>query len=746
MTTLIGQPLPRPDGRAKVTGAAAYAADHNLPGQLYAVYVTAPIPAGRVASVDPTRALAADGVLRVLTHADMPRLGKAPSPPLASAFMPMQGEEIRYEGQPVAIVLAETLEAAEHGARLVEAHYEAAAFAMPGEAPVDGSGADAKHTHEPHKDSGYLLDEAEFAKGDIEAGMGAAAHRHEAVYVQPSRHNNPMEPSATVARWEGDRLTSHDSVQHGYSAQAVLAAAFGIPPGDVRVICPHTGGGFGAKGYVWPHQILAPAAAKVAGRPVKLVLTRAQMYANVGYQPRMIQGVALGCDAAGQLTALRHEVVNVTGVSDDFVEFATAASKALYATPAIRCSQKVERCNINLPTAMRAPVEGPGTWALESAMDELAHRLGVDPLDLRLANYAEVDPAHGKPWSSKKLREAYLEGAELFGWRSRPKEPARDGPWLVGTGMASCTMGTFRFPSKARVRLLADATAVVEAGFHDIGAGTLTIFPQIAADVLGLDPGRVTARMGDTSMPLAGPTYGSSSTIGVGAAVLRAAEDARGKLARLANLPPDEVEMRGGRIMRRGGASAGEGIAVAGAMREAGAGEVVGEGAFTLPGNVPFEGDGKGTPYAMRTFGAIFVEVGVDPELGLLRLRRAVGSYSAGRIINPRTAHAQMTGGIIWGWGKAAMEASVHEPRLGRWLSKNLSGVAIPVNADIPSDIEVHFVDEFDEHAGPLGAKGIGELGATGVAAAVANAVFHATGRRVRTVPIRIEDLLLEAA
>jgi xanthine dehydrogenase YagR molybdenum-binding subunit len=301
--------------------------------------------------------------------------------------------------------------------------------------------------------------------------------------------------------------------------------------------------------------------------------------------------------------------------------------------------------------------------------------------------------------------------------------------------MASCTMGTFRFPSKARVRLLADGTAVVEAGFHDIGSGTLTIFPQIAADMLGLDPAKVTARMGDTTLPQAGPTYGSSSTIGVGAAVLDAARDARRKLARLANLPPDEAEMRGGRILRHGG-GVGDGVAVADVMREAGVGEVVGEGAFALPGEAPFEADGKGTPFAMRTFGAVFVEVGVDPELGLLRLRRAVGSYSAGRIINPRTARAQMTGGIIWGWGKAAMEASEHEPRLGRWLSKNLSGVAIPVNADIPSNIQVHFVDEFDEHAGPLGAKGIGELGATGVAAAVANAVFDARAGGVRELPI----------
>jgi xanthine dehydrogenase YagR molybdenum-binding subunit len=351
-------------------------------------------------------------------------------------------------------------------------------------------------------------------------------------------------------------------------------------------------------------------------------------------------------------------------------------------------------------------------------MDELAHVLGMDPLDLRLRNVADADPASGKPWSSSKLREAYTEGARLFGWRGRPRG-ARDGHWRIGHGMASCTMGTFRFPAKARVRLLRDGSAIVETSTHDIGTGTYTIMPQIAADTLGLDPACVRLEAGDTRLPAGGPTYGSSSTMGTGSAVLAAARQVREKLARLTNLPPG-----------------------AEAMRQAGVEEVVGDGAFELPGGVPFEEGGAGTPYAIRTFGAIFVEVGVDAELGLLRLRRAVGSYSAGRIINPRTARSQMTGGIIWGWGMAAMEASQHEPTLGRWLSKNLAGVAIPVNADIPSDIVIHFVDEVDEHASPLGAKGIGELGATGVAAAVANAVFDATGRRVRSLPILPERLV----
>ena len=728
----IGDPVPRPDGPAKVTGRAKYAADYSVTGVLHAVYVGAPIPAGRVTAIEIEPALAAPGVVRVLTHRDLPRLlASAPTPPLASSFLPMQSDEVRHEGQPVAIVLGETLEAAEHGARLVKVTYERTTFR------AAGSGV----AEDPAPDSGYVafFEGTEFTKGDPDAGLAAAVHRLNAEYVQPSRHHNPIEPSATLARWEGDQLTVFDAVQHGYGVQLVLATAFGVPPANVRVVCPHTGGGFGAKGYVWPHEILAAAAARVVGRPVKLVLTRAQMYANVGYQPHMVQTMALGVDADGRLTGLKHDIVNLTSISDDYFDKATEASKGLYTTPAMHLRQRVERAHVNLPTPMRAPIEGPGTWALESAMDELAHRLAVDPLDLRLANYAEVNPADGRPWSSKKLREAYAEGARLFGWRERSREPRRDGDWLVGTGMASCTMGTFRLPSTVRVRLKTDGTAVIESGFHDIGSGTLTIFPQIAADVLGLDPGAVTCVMGDTALPEAGRTYASSSTIGVGTAVLYAAQEIRAKLARLAGLPADEVEMRGGRIERRGGSN---GVPVADVLRQAGASELVGEGRFALPNDAPFEGDGKGTPYAMRTFGAIFVEVGVDAALGLLRLRRAVGSYSVGRIINPRTARAQMTGAIIWGWGMAAMEASHHEPTLGRWLSKNLAGVAIPVNADIPGDLQIHFVDEFDAHAGPLGAKGIGELGATGVAAAVANAVFHATGKRVRELPITPDKLV----
>jgi xanthine dehydrogenase YagR molybdenum-binding subunit len=726
----IGQPVARLDGRAKVTGAARYAADQHADGQLHAVFVGATIAAGSVERVDPAEAAREPGVVRVLTAADMPAVdpgfAAVASPPLATRFLPMQGDDVFYAGQPVAMVLAESLEAAEAGAELVRVTYRPAPFIVPDTAPAEP----------PSPDSGYAgIGQVTFRKGDAAARLARSPFRAGGQYIQPSRHNNPMEPSAILALWRDGRLTVYDSVQHVYAVQSILAAAFAIEPADVHVVAPHTGGGFGAKAYVWPHEILAAMAAKVAGRPVKLVLTRADMYAIVGYQPRMVQDVRLGAEADGRLTAVVHEADNITAVTDDYVEFGSSPAMSLYAAPAIAVGQRVRRGHVNLPTFMRSPIDGPGTWALGSAMDELARVLGIDPLDLRLANYADVDPSDGRPWSSKKLREAYDEGARRFGWRERPRGGSRDGHWLIGCGMADCTQGQFRFPSQARVRLCPDATAVVEAGYVDIGAGSTTIFPQVAADILGIEPADVTGVSGDSDLPFAGPTYGSGTTIGMGAAVQDAARKVVAQLAALAGWPAQGSYAGKGQL-RHGGQSR----AIDDLMREAGVRELTGDGEFFLPGNAV--ADAGDAAVSTRTFGVIFVEVGVDPQLGLLRLRRATGVYSAGRIINPRTARSQMIGGVVWGWGMAAMEASHYEPDLGRWQSPDLAGVALPVNADIPPAIDIAFVDEFDGHAGPLGAKGIGELSATGVAAAVANAVFDATGKRVRELPITPGKLL----
>jgi xanthine dehydrogenase YagR molybdenum-binding subunit len=476
-------------------------------------------------------------------------------------------------------------------------------------------------------------------------------------------------------------------------------------------------------------------AARVAGRPVKMALTRQQQYGMVGYQPQMTHEVHLGSDSQGRLLGVSHQAVNVTGTTDDYVEFGAVPAKSFYACANISATHRIRRGHVVLPTFMRSPWDGPGSWALGSAMDELSRSLNVDPLDLRLANYTELDPESGKPWSSKKLREAYDEGARRFGWRERPTGGTLDGHWRIGCGMADCSQGQARFHSTARVRLRADGTAQLESSFCDIGTGPATVFPQIVAAVLGLDPAQVTALSGDTNLPYAGPTYGSSTTISTGAAVQKAAQDVRSKLARLARWPVDQVSLQGGRI-----AYGSTSRTIQDVLGEAGVAELASDGAFDLPGNAPVDMGSPGFP--TRSFGVVFVEVGVDSELGLLRLRRATGVYSAGRIINSMTSRSQMIGGIVWGWGMVAMEASHYEPTLGRWLAKDLAGVPVPVNADIPPDIDVAFVDEFDANSGPLGAKGIGELGATGVAAAVANAVFDAIGVRVRDLPITPDKLI----
>ena len=687
----------RVEGPLKLTGAARYAADHRPDGVLHAVLVGAPVAAGRLRALDVAAARVLPGVTAVLTAADLPSFPKLP-PPAAVRTMPFSDEVIRHEGQPVAIVLAESIEVAEAGRAAVVVDCE------PGTPVLIGHGR-----REPAMGDDAVV----FERGDVDEAIAAAAIRIEQTYLQAPRHHHTMETSGTVARWDGDRLTLWDSVQASSTVIPVLSAALGLDAADVHVVARHTGGGFGAKGYIWPHEILAAEAARVAGQPVKLHLRRPDQFSNVGYQPWMEQTIRLAATADGVLLGLEHEAVNNTALAETHVEPATEASKSLYAVPALRLRQLVERVSLNVPTPMRAPVEGPGLWALESAMNELADAAGLDPLDVRLANFAETSPTDGRPWSANGLREAYEEGARRYGWRTRHERPRRDGPWVIGHGMATCSMGSFRFPGAGRVRLRRDG-AVVEANVHDIGTGVQTVLTQIAADELGISPDQVEMRWGDTDLPRTGPTYGSSTTVGTGSAVAAAARDVTKQLAELGQGGRDPFE----------------------ALDRAGLDELIGEGSFELPGGAGFNADGAGTPYAIRTWGVIFTEVGVDPDFGLLRLRRAVGVYSAGRIVNPVTARAQMTGGIIWGWGKATMEESDQEPVSGRWLAKNLSNVAVPVNADIPADIDVSFTDEYDEAASLIGARGIGELGATGVDAAVAAAVHDAVGVRVRDLPI----------
>jgi xanthine dehydrogenase YagR molybdenum-binding subunit len=664
-------------------------------------------------------------------------VSRAPVPPLGQSYLPLQDDRVLYDGQPIALAVAETLEQAEQAVRLVKVAYQRAPV------KVFGSGQPG-----PPRKMNYAFEPTEQAVGDVEAGMAEADAIVSGAYALPGRHHNPMEPSATIAEWEGETLTVHTATQWSYAVRLVLAQLFDLPPDSIHVRCPFTGGGFGCKGFVWPHQVIAAVAARELRRPLKLVLTRAQMYTECGFQTAIRNTVRLGAKRDGRLTAIHHETVSATSVIDDYVEYGIAGTRGLYATPNMKLVAKVEAANVGTPTAMRAPHEGPGMFALETAMDELAYAIGMDPLELRLRNDTPVDPSSGKPYSTRKLRECYLEGARRFGWATRPMQPGslRDGRLAVGWGMASAIMATFRFPASARLRMSASGRVNVEAAIQEIGTGTYTIFPQIAGDVLGIDPSHIEMHLGSTDLPDAGPTTGSSATMGLGSAVHAAAANLRRRLIDLALAQPQSPlhGMTADSLVAcdAGLAAAREGNrfdTYADILRRTGAEEILAEGNWS-PG-APFDAAGHAAKYAMRTFGAVFAEVTVDPDLGLVRLRRCVGVYNAGRIINPKTAASQMTGGIIWGCGQALLEESAVEPTYGAYLSKNLAGVMLPVSADIPY-LEVAFVEDHDPHASAIGARGIGELGAVGVSAAVGNAVFHATGKRMRDLPIRIEKVL----
>jgi xanthine dehydrogenase YagR molybdenum-binding subunit len=688
--------LVRPDGPAKLTGAAVYAADTKVPDVVYAALTPATVPFGQV-SVDTSAALTAPGVLAVLDHTNIPAVAPVPSPPLGHSVIPLQSDRVHYDGEPVALVLAETLEQAQYAASLVRATYTDTG------APVSfGQGKEVTPT------GGAVFGSPYNRKGDVDAELARSDKVVHETYTTADRHHSAIEPSATVAWWDDDQLTVHSSVQATSLAQASLAGMFQIPREHIRVICPYVGGGFGSKGFVWPHLYLASAAAKASGRAVKLVMTRAQMFSMSGHQPQTVQTVTLGATAEGKLTAIRHFSSNPTSRADMYAEVTTGGSTWLYAAPAIETRLKVQQVDRPQPTPMRAPAEGPGLFPLESAMDELAHSLELDPVELRLLNEPPVDPLSGKPFSVRSLTQCLRTGASRFGWADREPQ-MRDGNDLIGWGMAVASMGTPRGQSSARVRVTSDGRVVVEADVQEIGSGLPAMIQLIAAETLGCSPSDVEVRHGDSAYPPHSGTIGSMSSGNLSAAVQDAASSVMEKL------------------------QAQPGSSLAGLMDAAGLEFVESEGSWA-PGP-------EGGQYSIHTYGAVFAEVRVDADLGLVRVPRITGVYSAGRIINHLAAHSQMTGGIIWGHGQALLEKSVMEPTLGRFLSRNLAGYVVPVNADI-GDIDVTFIEETDTIASPVGAKGIGELGATGVSAAIANAVFHATGRRIRSLPIRIHDLL----
>ncbi|HLX26692.1 MAG TPA: xanthine dehydrogenase family protein molybdopterin-binding subunit [Candidatus Cybelea sp.] len=687
---LIGKPIDRVEGPEKVTGAALYTGDHTFEGLLHAVVVTSTIANGRILSIDDAAAREAPGVVEVMTQRNAPRVNAGKQTPNNSILFLLQNDRVEFDGQPVAVVIASTLEEAMHAARLVRVEYQPLLPQMD---------FDAAERYVPEEMFGGP---AASRRGDPQAAFVAAPARVEQTYRTPTEHHNPIETHATIAQWDGDRLTLHDSSQWAFGVQRRMASVFGVEPEQIRVIVPFVGGAFGSKGQPWSHVALAAMAAKLVGRPVKLIVTRPQMFAWIGHRPQTEQRITLGAERDGRLTSMTHDVLNEASISDEFIEGCGLFSRDLYAVENFAMSHALPRLNISKPTYQRAPGDSTGSFAMESAMDELAYELGMDPIELRLRNDAQRNPDNGKPYSSKHLRECYLRGAERFGWSRRNAKPRsmRDGRMLVGMGMATGSRETFRGEAKARIRMNAEGGVVVQCGTIEHGCGSPTVFAQLAAEILELPFERVRFEFGDTNLPEAPLAAGSQTSGSVGSVVVEAAQQLRAKLAEV-----------GGRVP---------------------AGGIVLDVTSTPP---------EDEEYATQTFGAHFAEVAVDPDLCEVRVTRFRGAFDCGRILNAKTARSQLLGGIVWGISMALFEKTRYDVRTARIMNANLADYLVPTNADIPA-VDIIFIEEDDPHVNPAGVKGIGEIGITGSGAAVANAVFHATGVRVRDLPITVEKLL----
>jgi len=708
---MIGDPLNRVDGRLKVTGGARYSAEWPIEQLAYGVIVQSTIARGTIVSLDTAAAAALPGVLAVLTVDNAPRLpeqGRAgANPPAGRVLSLLQSREIRYNGEPIGIVVAESFEQATHAASLVRAAYrtDTPAIDMNRELP----------SAQPY--SQKILGQFEPAshRGDVSAALAQADVTVDATYTTPLETHNAMEPHATIAQWEGEQLTLYDATQYLYGVKRFVAKTLGIPDERVRVISKFVGGAFGSKGSAWSHVVLAAMAARHVERPVKVVLTRRQMFGPVGARPYTVQRLTIGARTDGSITAIRQDVASSTSTFEDWVESSTLQTRMLYDVPNVDTSQKLVRLNLGTPTFNRGPGESSGTFGLESAIDEIAARLGMDPVAMRMKNYAERDPESGRPFSSKSLRACYAHAAERFGWSRRTAAPRsmRDGDTLVGFGMSTATYPAKKQPASALARLLADGVILVQAATHELGTGTYTAMSQVAAKALDVPVGRIRFELGDSDYPENPISAGSMTAASTGPAV-HAAALALGQ----------RIEALGGRASDVQGCRA---------LVAQNGGRPIEARASVKPGD-------EVRRYSMHSFGAVFAEVRVDPDLGDIRVARIVAAYGAGQILNAKTARGQLAGGIVYGIAMALHEQTAIDPRTGRYLNADLSEYLVPVNADVP-DIDVMLIDEPDAHVDPIGVKGIGEIGTTGVAAAIANAVFHATGVRVRDLPITLDKV-----
>lgn len=732
MNAYVGTPASRVDGRAKVTGAAKYAGEFRADGLVHGFVVEATIPRGRIARLDTSAALLVKGVIDVLTHANRPPLAdndeawKDEVAPEGSPFRPLYDDTVKFNGQPIALVLAEDWEIAKFAATLVRVEYEASSFAT----DLEGERSSAAEKEQPHK-----------PRGDAAAALAGAAVRHEADYVIPTEHHNPMELFATTAVWDGGgKLTVYDKTQGVQNVQKFLCAVFDKKPDDIRVVSPYVGGAFGSGLRPQYQVVLATLAALALQRSARVMLTRQQMY-GLGYRPMTIERVGLGANSACRLDAVTHEAVAVTSRYEDFARNDTGWAEQLYSSPNSRFSHKLVHLDVSTPCDMRAPGAASGVCALECAMDELAVALKLDPIELRLNCYSDRDQSANLPYTSKELRECYARGAEAFGWTRRNPAPRsmRDGSELVGWGMATGVWEALQMPVAVRIVLTANGHAEVSCAASDIGTGTYTIVAQVAADALGLPIENISVRLADSTLPQAPVEGGSWMAASSAHAVLGAAEDIRNELASLARMMPAsplgsidaaDVVLVDGTI-----ASAGDknrAVSITDAMRH---------GKLERIEKQKLNQFAEDKSHARNSHSAIFAEVKVDEQLGVIRVTRLVSAVAAGRILNTKTGRSQIMGGVVWGIGMALHEETMMDHRFGRIMNANIAEYHIPVNADV-HDIQVIFIEEPDERINRLGVKGIGEIGIVGVPAAIANAVYHATGKRIRRFPITLDKLL----
>ncbi|RYG35419.1 xanthine dehydrogenase family protein molybdopterin-binding subunit [bacterium] len=777
-----GAPKDRRDGVAKVTGGAKFSAEHNLPDIAHAVLVESPIAKGTLRSIDIRAAEALPGVLKVYTPFNVPKTNPGDTNqntnPTANASKkpgPLEEKEIHHFGQYIAVVVADTLEVAQHGASLLRPDFS-----------VGRAIGDLKKAKTENPEGKVAFEFGpDSLRGDPNKAMRGSAVRIQNEYVTPFENHNAIEPHATVAVWEGDKLTLYDATQNTYGTRDTLAKMFGIPPEDVHVLTPYIGGAFGSKGTMWPHVPVAVLAAREVKRPVKLSITRAQMFTNVGGRAKTEQSVSFGADRAGDIKALIHEGKTASAEYQEYIEAFTKATHMMVEVPDARFSQRVGKMNIVVPTYMRAPGEASGMFGLECGLDELAWELGIDPIELRALNEPKVDPEKKVPFSTRSLIPAFREGATKFGWEKRSPKPRsmREGRLLIGMGCSSATYPENRFAANAKAKVMKDGRIVVSSSTHEMGTGTATAQAQLAADFAGTSYDRVTMEYGDTALPFAPVSGGSATTASVGTAIHASVRNLQAKIVELLAANP-QSPLYGP-----------QGVAAAAALKmsammgndappgqdpkaqlptgakaepaEVGGAVVIGNGRISLKsdpskfetyesalarlGVESMEAEGKFAPpprggsapppRSMHSFGANFCEVSVDEDLGTVRVRRFLGVYGAGRILNMKTGTSQMKGGIVMGIGQALMEETIVDHRDARYVNPSLGEYHVPVNRDIPV-IDIVFLPEEDPYVNPMGTKGIGEIGIVGVAAAVANAVYHATGKRIRELPITPDKLL----